>query len=63
MHRIKEIHVDVPVPTSSLSSYFFGCQLLIYLCNTNCLEPDQEQWIPKALFSYFSKKMFAVGTH
>ena len=29
MHRIKEIDVDVPVPTTSLSSYFFGCHLLI----------------------------------
>ena len=28
MHRIKEINVDVPVPTTSLSSYFFGCHLL-----------------------------------
>ena len=63
MHRIKEIRVDMPVPTTSLSSYFFDCHLLIYHCNTNCLEPVQDQWIPKALFSYFSKKTFAVGTH
>ena len=61
MHRIKVIHVDVPVLTTCLSSYFFGCPLLLYLCNTNCLEPVQDQWIPKALFSYFSMKMFAVG--
>ena len=29
MRPIKEIDVDVPVPTTSLSSYFFGCHLLI----------------------------------
>ena len=45
MYRIK----DVPVPTTSLSPYFFRCHLLIYLCNTNCLEPGQAQWIPKFL--------------
>ena len=63
MPLLKEIHVDVPVPTTSLSSYFFGCHLLIYLCNTKCLEPVQDKWIPEALFSYFSKKLFAVGAH
>ena len=41
------------------SSYFFGCHLRIRIC----VEPGQGQWIHKALFSYFSKKMFAVGTH
>ena len=50
MHRTKEIHVDVPVPTTSLSSYFFGCHWLIYLSKTNFSEPVQDQWIPKALF-------------
>ena len=31
MHPIKEINVDVLVPITSLSSYFFGCLLLISL--------------------------------
>ena len=54
----EEFHVDVPVPTTSLSSYFLGCHLslLIYLCNTNCLEPGQDQWIPKALFLISQRK-------
>ena len=39
MHRIKAVDADVPVSTTSLSSYFLGCHLLIYLCHTNCLEP------------------------
>ena len=29
MHRIKEIHLDVPVTNTSLSSYFFGCHLYL----------------------------------
>ena len=58
-----KIFLEMPVPTTSLSSYFIGCHLRIYLFNTNYLESGQDQWIPKALFSYFSKKMFAVGTH
>ena len=48
MHRIKEIHVDIPASTTSL---------LIYLWDTNCLVSGQG--IPKALFSYFLKKMYA----
>ena len=39
----------------------FHLLLVIYLCNTNCLETGQDQRIHKALFSYFSMKMFAVG--
>ena len=30
-------------------SYFLGCHLLIYLCNTNFSDTGQDQWIPKAL--------------
>ena len=47
-----KIHLDVPVPTTSISSYFIGCHLRIYLCNTNYLESGQGQWIPKALFFF-----------
>ena len=61
MHRIKEIRVDMPVPTSFLSSYFFGCFFLIYLCNTNCLEPGQDQWIPKALLILYLEENVCSG--
>ena len=52
MHRINEIH------TTSLSSYFFGCHLQYKLLGTRSRPMDTQSAI-----SYFSKKMFAVGTH
>ena len=55
------IRVDVPVPTTSLSSHFIGWHLLIYLCNTNGLEPGQDQWKPKALFFLFLKENVCSG--
>ena len=32
------------------------CYIVIYPCNTNCLEPGQDQWIPNAIFLISQRK-------
>ena len=58
MHRCKEIHVGASVLTTFLSSYLANMSLQYKLLVTR-----SRQCIHKELFSYFSKKMFAVDIH
>ena len=57
-HRISLATIQNP------AVYLSGARVSIFSTLVpRLLEPGQEQWIPKELFSYFSKRMFAVGTH
>ena len=59
MHRFKEIHVGTPVPTTSISPFYFGCHLLIIFAIQTSKNQIRTSGLRK--FSLFLKENVCSG--